>query len=415
MPNVIKIDCPNNLEAQLNMSGHSSFEPDARLKIKNPNAKICQQIRQNQPTSKAQRLLRARPSFTNQIQRILGTYIIFLMLPLQAVASDMMPSEPVESIIAQLLNKGWMESYWIYAVLAFLLTLLGTLTYILRRAKTAPSQELKLIPNTPSEFADSPLKLSGLDEALGLQISKQVSEPYCDWWINANTRTGKIRFENQDAIGFIQLGERRYFGCVTDGAGGVPGGKLAAETVCNAVMNFVSDQYHAGVDCRELLSNAIKIARRTLLADEQKGITTAILFIVEKNHLYYATIGDGGLTIVYPDGMISNLLVPHHVLGQPKNILAGYLGEGPHNSVAPRVGTVELEPDSLLLVMSDGVSEIINENWLANNREQLLDELKSESSDPAKLILDDLESARNPKTDRLLHHDNMSLILCGWS
>jgi serine/threonine protein phosphatase PrpC len=157
------------------------------------------------------------------------------------------------------------------------------------------------------------------------------------------------------------------------------------------------------------LEEAIEIARKEFVSLELEGVTTAIVALLDGDWLHYATLGDGGLSLVWPSGMITETLTPHHQRGRPSNQIGGFIG---HNcEVPPRVGSVRLEEGVTVFLMSDGASDLFDLEFYADNREKFSAFLASGMKGLADRFLDQLEQARDEKSGAYLHQDNMTMIL----
>ena len=231
------------------------------------------------------------------------------------------------------------------------------------------------------------------------------------WRTDASSRLGKVRQENQDTFRVVNLSGNRTALIVCDGAGGVEGGKLAAETAADGLASGLARAFESELTLswEDVIESSFARAREAVQAQKEAGITTAIVALLDGHSLHFATLGDGALTLIWPDGMIQHLLAPHHRRDQPSNVIAGYIG---HDcSVPPRIGTLRVEPGSLLFAMSDGVSDLLPFDGLADDRETIIQMLKTPGTELADHFLAQIEAARDPDTGAYLHHDNMTLAI----
>jgi len=234
--------------------------------------------------------------------------------------------------------------------------------------------------------------------------------PKLKWRVNGSSRMGKVRTENQDAYDFWRVSEDEVFMVVCDGAGGVDGGKEAAETAVQNIITILQAIYPEGGDPTDALEIAIEDARVFAKEHELAGITTAIIAHVKGDKLHYATLGDGTLSAVWPDGMVNHIQTPHNIQGQPSNIIAAYIGQG--CAVPARTGSIRLEKGTTLMLMSDGASDLLPYEEFAAHRADYAQILKTKTDVPvADKLLEQIEVARDPDTNAYLHHDNMTLIL----
>lgn len=209
----------------------------------------------------------------------------------------------------------------------------------------------------------------------------------------------------------VDLPDNRTALIVCDGAGGVEGGKLAAETAADGLASGLTKAFESELTLswKDVVESSFDRARNAVHAEKKAGITTAIVALLDGHSLHFATLGDGALTMIWPDGMIQHLLAPHHRRDQPSNVIAGYIG---HDcSVPPRIGTLRAEPGSLLFAMSDGVSDLLPFDGIADDRETIIQMLKTPGTELADHFLAQIEAARDPDTGAYLHHDNMTLAI----
>lgn len=264
------------------------------------------------------------------------------------------------------------------------------------------------------QMKDITMKTMDIDDPITIDAipsemhAVEISSPYV-WHVHGASRVGKVRSENQDAFVYIQESPSQWFLAVYDGAGGIKGGREAAQSATDVCRHVMEETTDSDLSSEERLLLAISEARHVAESTEQMGITTAILAYVDGNTLTYATLGDGGLSAVWPDGMISHLLVPHHILGQPDNIIAGYIGKG--CEVPPRTGSVKLEPGTTLMLMSDGASDLFPYDDFAQKRAEFGEFLKSDDNQLSDHLLKQTEEARDSETNAYLHSDNMTLVM----
>ncbi|WP_026941372.1 PP2C family protein-serine/threonine phosphatase [Hellea balneolensis] len=251
--------------------------------------------------------------------------------------------------------------------------------------------------------------------SIGRKVPKGNAEqvtptPKLKWRVNGSSRMGKVRTENQDAYDFWRVSEDEVFMVVCDGAGGVDGGKEAAETAVQNIITILQAIYPEGGDPTDALEIAIEDARVFAKEHELAGITTAIIAHVKGDKLHYATLGDGTLSAVWPDGMVNHIQTPHNIQGQPSNIIAAYIGQG--CAVPARTGSIRLEKGTTLMLMSDVASDLLPYEEFAAHRADYAQILKTKTDVPvADKLLEQIEVARDPDTNAYLHHDNMTLIL----
>ena len=225
------------------------------------------------------------------------------------------------------------------------------------------------------------------------------------WDVDAATRQGQVRSENQDALCVLHLADEIQVIIVCDGAGGIGGGREASQSASHAIASSLQRAWN---DQGELtpadLEIAISAARKTAKDKSLEGVTTALLVLLVGDQMHYATLGDGAVSVVWPDGMVGHVQVPHHTLGRPSNEIGAYIG-GDCDAPA-RTGTLRLEPGSVVLAMTDGASDLFNFEDFAGERHKL-----DQVTGLADSLLAQLEEARDPNTGAWLHSDNMTLAI----
>ena len=228
--------------------------------------------------------------------------------------------------------------------------------------------------------------------------------------MNGASRLGKVRSENQDAYDFLRISSDEAFFVVCDGAGGLPGGKEAAETAVQVIIMTLQDIHREAFEPTACLELAIEEARCVAKDHGLPGITTAIIAHVKGRMLHYATLGDGTLSAIWPDGMVNHIQTPHHIHGQSSNIIGAYIGQD--CQVPARTGSSRIEVGTSLLLMSDGCSDLFPYDNFAQDRLDYSAIMGGGTDVPlADKLLEQIEAARDPDTDAYLHHDNMTLIL----
>ena len=230
--------------------------------------------------------------------------------------------------------------------------------------------------------------------------------------LSCATRTGLVRSENQDAIQDLRFDAKTAGVVLCDGAGGVEGGKQAAQSAVAVISGYLHQQWQQKRALNIVdLEAAIKAARTKSEQSTLNGVTTALLAVVQDNTLIYASLGDGAISLLWPDGMINHLQALHHTAGQPSNIINAYIGDG--CTVPPRVGWQRLEPKSTVMLMSDGAADLFPFEDYALKRDQHSEAWHKAGVGYADKLLQQLESARD-EHNAYLHSDNMSLGLISY-
>lgn len=226
-----------------------------------------------------------------------------------------------------------------------------------------------------------------------------------NWAVDAASRQGLIRKENQDAFTVLEFDDASKVLIVCDGAGGIKGGRAAAQSAVVAIQQSLKEiQKESGTLTLDDLETAIAEAREAGTAQNLTGVTTALVVLLQEEQMTYATLGDGAIVVIWPDGMVNQVQVPHHSAGAPSNVINAYIGGD--CTVPPRTGTSRLEEGSIVLAMSDGASDLFPYEDFALHREDYCD-----VTGLADSILAQIEAARDPDSNAYLHHDNMTLAM----
>ncbi len=235
--------------------------------------------------------------------------------------------------------------------------------------------------------------------------SEAVDAPLQRWQIDAATRQGQVRDENQDALKVMRFSNDIAVLVVCDGAGGIGGGREASHSAVAAIAAELNAIWNAEQTLTEDdLERAITRARQTAEEEKLPGVTTALLVLLHGDMIHTATLGDGAVAVIWPDGMIGPVQVPHHTLGRPSNEIGAYIGgdcEAP-----PRLSSHRLEYGCFVLAMTDGASDLFTfEDFaVARHKYQVTPGI-------ADAVLAHLEAAKDPDTGAWLHSDNMTLAI----
>ena len=231
------------------------------------------------------------------------------------------------------------------------------------------------------------------------------TRPTFAWESDASTRQGQVREENQDAVLVLRFTDGSVVMIVCDGAGGLEGGREASQTAVETIGTYMQRCWdETGSVTPEDLAQAIAAAREEMESRQLPGVTTALLVLLQEDRMSYATLGDGAVAVVWPDGMVGQVQVPHHTAGMPSNIINGYIGQG--CVVPPRIGTLQLELGAIVMVMSDGASDLFPFEDFALNHDRY-PSLQGLSD----TLLMTLEEARDPDSGGYFHNDNLTLAL----
>jgi PPM family protein phosphatase len=268
-------------------------------------------------------------------------------------------------------------------------------------------------------------------QALVIQSTNQKRQIRRKLSFATSQSCGKIREHNEDTLFAnlidIKSGESTYAGglfLVADGMGGHENGelasKLAAETFFSAFLNSYQPGFIKGV---ELPSEIVEdgLLKATMEAHERVAVllpgsgTTFTAAWVNGGSLTLVHVGDSRAYIINRNGQIQLLTKDHSLvqrlvdLGQisekraaldpRRNILYRALGQ--LEPLEPDVSTMEFPENSVLLICSDGLWGVVNEERIR------------------RIITstDDLEDAVMKLVEAANHAggpDNISAILVEW-
>lgn len=233
--------------------------------------------------------------------------------------------------------------------------------------------------------------------------------------VDGASRLGKVREENQDAYRHYASGPATVRLILCDGAGGVVGGREAAEEAVEAIDHALAATVNENPALNELdLEQAMEVARANASAKALTGITTGIVAAITPDEggaavLHYATLGDGALAVIWPDGMVTQVQTPHHVAGAPSNMIGAWIGEG--SDEPSRIGCLRLEIGCIVMLMSDGASDLFPFEDYAIDRSRQIAHWHGNHIGYADSLLANIEAARDEATGAYLHHDNMTLVM----
>ncbi len=204
----------------------------------------------------------------------------------------------------------------------------------------------------------------------------------------AVTDVGQKRKINQDSV-FVStepVGNLPNLFIVADGMGGHNAGDFASRYAVNAVREAI--EVSREVNPVKLISEAIRLANEGILAEaeaheEMRGMgTTIVVTTILGNYAYTANVGDSRLYLY--DGELRQITKDHSLveemvrLGelteeQAKNhpdrhIITRALGAA--ETVEPDFFDYRLHPENILLMCSDGLSNMVDDDEIRQIMEQ---------------------------------------------
>lgn len=231
------------------------------------------------------------------------------------------------------------------------------------------------------------------------------------------TDIGRKRQLNEDYVSYKtdEIGRLPNLFIVADGMGGHKAGDHASRETVEMIMEKVAESKL--VEPREILMEALKAANQKVFQDarhsfELEGMgTTVVVATAWKDKLLVMNVGDSRLYLIKKDG-IRQITVDHSLVEEmvkkgvlakedarthpKKNIITRAVGV--MAEVEPDFFELEWEPGDRILMCSDGLSNMLEDNelWLIVNSVGSLEE-------KAKMLVD----AANGNGGK----DNISVIL----
>lgn len=200
------------------------------------------------------------------------------------------------------------------------------------------------------------------------------------------TDAGKVRNENQDAFAYRLIGDNWAYAFVCDGMGGEKAGDVASVTACQLISKFFTrdlNETMSEISVKSVIISAISAANAKVYSmakenPEYKGMgTTLALAVIMNKQLHVVNIGDSRVYQVFPSSL--KQLTRDHTVVQSlidrgeidKQQAASHpqrhyitRAVGVNNSIDIDYQLLEFNPDSKLLICSDGLSGYITEETL---------------------------------------------------
>ena len=194
------------------------------------------------------------------------------------------------------------------------------------------------------------------------------------------TDVGSVRPENQDDYRAGELNSDAAWGLVCDGMGGARGGREASMSACDVIEHSFHEQYAQCLpgDEETFLKRALTGANRFVFQkasreEELAGMgTTAVCALVRGGNAFICHAGDSRAYLVR-DGRLTQLTHDHSYVQElvdcgtiteeeaehhpQKNIITRALGVD--YRLEPEVTSVQLQAKDLLLLCSDGLTNMV--------------------------------------------------------
>jgi len=198
--------------------------------------------------------------------------------------------------------------------------------------------------------------------------------------VGISSDRGKSAKPNQDrARAFVGRGGEGTVLVLADGMGGHAAGEIASDIATTTIVEAFETR--GFTDPQRVLEEAfaevnLAIIRDAQTSEERKGMgTTLVTVVLCQNQLFYAHVGDSRATLFRGD--YCRRLTKDHLRivetdnfpenkakGHPRsNILSRAMGI--REVVEPSFGTIAAEEGDRILLCSDGISEFVHEDELA--------------------------------------------------
>ena len=221
------------------------------------------------------------------------------------------------------------------------------------------------------------------------------------------TDVGMMRTINQDSV-FIStkpVGKLQNLFIVADGMGGHKAGDVASRV---AIENFVKYVCTTNMtDPANILDSGIISINKDIynMAKDNKDFdgmgTTFVATTIVDNHVYIANVGDSRLYLINHDirqitrdhslvadmvrlGMIDKEAAKTHY---KKNVITKAIGVSDDKSSTPDIFEIEIEPGDMLLLCSDGLTNMIEDYDIrkivktSNSIEEAIERLIEQAND----------------------------------
>ncbi|MDB9538165.1 serine/threonine phosphatase [Anabaenopsis tanganyikae CS-531] len=263
------------------------------------------------------------------------------------------------------------------------------------------------------------MELSSLENAAGTDVGKKRN--YNEDYFGIQTKISELELPNQQILEFRGL----YILC--DGMGGHAGGEVASELAVNTLKEYFDQHWTTNqIPTEDQIREAVYVANQAVYELNQQQLrsgvkrmgTTLVMLLIQGTQAAVAHVGDSRLYRLRPNKDLEQMTVDHEVgqreisRGVDASIaysrpdayqLTQALGPRDQNAISPDVKFFTITEDSLLLLVSDGLSDNdVLEIYGQNNLISLLHSDSNLEQGVTELI--DLANQYNG-------HDNITVIL----
>lgn len=207
--------------------------------------------------------------------------------------------------------------------------------------------------------------------------------------LNGKTDIGCNRAENQDTFRSGEVHGHASWAVVCDGMGGAQNGRLASAVAADCMEEMLFQQLagRSALPPEEMLRDAIELANTEVYARSGEGQTimgtTVVCALAVGGTLYLGHVGDSRIYL-YRKGTLTQLTRDHSMVQEmvdmgtitsaearvhpEKNVITRALGV--EETVKPSFSQHKLEKNSLILLCSDGLTNMVSHEKMAQLIEQ---------------------------------------------
>ncbi|WP_316839775.1 PP2C family protein-serine/threonine phosphatase [Pedobacter gandavensis] len=245
------------------------------------------------------------------------------------------------------------------------------------------------------------------------------------------TDTGRVRSNNEDTFIAEKIaGTALVLACVIDGVGGYAGGEVAAAIARATLLKRIDKP---AADFLQLMRNAIIEANDQILKAKQEEkahedmacVLSIAVADLENNQFYYAHVGDTRLYLLRDNSLIkiskdqsfvgfledSGRLTEEQAMQHPKrneiNKALGFPGSITGHEDDIETGQSPFLPGDLILLCSDGLSDMVNRENITNI---LLQALTLEQKGSALVDMANANGGRDNITVVLVKNDKATFV-----